>query len=84
MTADEIARLPTPRTDDAVCGGVNASHWMEDRDALIATSKYIEQKLAAAVMALELALKWTHVHSEEAEADEKRIIETIAAIKEMG
>ena len=80
MTPAEIAKLPTPRTEELLELMVDeARSW-----AITNHCQSIEQKLAAAVMALELALKWTHVHSEEAEADEKRIIETLAAIKEMG
>ena len=38
----------TPRTDAAVAGGVNASHWMEDRDTLVHTSCQLERELSAA------------------------------------
>ena len=38
----------TPRTDAAISGGVNAAHWLEDRDTLVEISRQLERELAAA------------------------------------
>ena len=37
----------TPRTDAAIAGGINAAHWMEDRDCLVETSRQLERELNA-------------------------------------
>ena len=46
MTANQ--QDGTPRTDAAISGGVNAAHWLEDRDTLVEISRQLERELAAA------------------------------------
>ena len=78
MNKDEIAKLPTPKTDTARLSG-----WLDLGNEELSNAEYVpcctsrslEQRLAAAVMALETIL----MHEREMFWPDQR--ETLAAIK---
>jgi len=79
MNKDEIAKLPTPKTDTARLSG-----WLDLGNEELSNAEYVpcctsrslEQRLAAAVMAL---LRLTSEFS--TDDDRKNAIETLAAIR---
>jgi len=75
MTKDEIAKLPTPETDwfaEACEGGLHVS---------VAVARSLEQRLAAAVMALEGMLTPSMVHHRHGWPEVLQARETLAAIR---
>ena len=79
MTPEEIAKLPNPETDAEQFTAHDG--WIEGGTVLVdvETCRYLEQRLAAAVMALELALmqRTTGDYLQ----DEEEAIETLASLK---